>query len=220
MLLQTAPGSTPDPCQRCPLQLRLWPFRPPYKATVVEGAGDGVREARREFAATGERGIVSSSGGHAAQFRATGPSVHTLSEISANGLVLRETSSSKSSPKVQLWKEICPKCATLDKILVDIQTLGLGKGPLENVLSFPNLKFRLDENNLHRWRCSCTDFLNCLANQVNVLSLLLLARELRRGSEAATRAAGRDGSVIGRWPPTKRRRRPQRGKAMGSQSAL
>jgi hypothetical protein len=48
-------------------------------------------------------------------------------------------------------QEICPKCATLDKILVHIQTLDLGKGKLENVLSFPNLKFSLDEKNLHRW---------------------------------------------------------------------
>jgi hypothetical protein len=80
--------------------------------------------------------------------------LHILSEISANGLVLRETSSSKSSPKVQFGLEICPKCATLDKVLVHIQTLDLGKGPLENVLSFPNLKFSLDEKNLHRWRCS------------------------------------------------------------------
>jgi hypothetical protein len=43
---------------------------------------------------------------------------------------------------------------TLDTILVHIQTLDLGKGPLENVLSIPNLKFSLDETNPHRWRCS------------------------------------------------------------------
>jgi hypothetical protein len=61
----------------------------------------------------------------------------SLPEKSENGLVLRETSSSKSSHKVQFGQEICPKCATLD----------LGKGPLENVLSFPNLKFSLDEKN-------------------------------------------------------------------------
>jgi hypothetical protein len=121
-------------------------------ATVIEGAGDGVREARREFAATSERGVWGSGGGHAAQFRATAPSAHTLSERSENGL--RETSSSKSSRKVQFGQEICPKCAILDKILVHIQTLDLGKGRLGNVLSFPNLKFSLDENNLHRWRCS------------------------------------------------------------------
>jgi hypothetical protein len=89
--------------------------------------------------------------GHAAQFYTTSSNV--LSEMSANGLIFRETSSSKSSPKVQFEQEICAKCATLDKILVHIQTLDLGKGPLEKVLSFPNLKFSLDETNLHRWRC-------------------------------------------------------------------
>jgi hypothetical protein len=123
-------------------------------ATVVEGAADGVREARRAFAATGERGIGGSGGDHAAQFRATAPSGHTLSELSENGLVLLETSSSKGSPKVQFGQEICPKCATLDKILVHIQTLDLGKGQLDYVLSFPNLKFSLDEKYLHQWRCS------------------------------------------------------------------
>jgi hypothetical protein len=80
--------------------------------------------------------------------------VHTLSDISENGLVLWETSSSKRSPKVQFGQEICPKFPTLDKILVHIQTLDLGKDPLENVLSMPNLKFSLDEKNPQRWRCS------------------------------------------------------------------
>jgi hypothetical protein len=97
--------------------------------------------------------VVVVGGGHAAQFRAATPSVHTPSEMSANGLVLRETSSSKSSPKEQFGQEICPKWRTLDKILVHIQTLDLGKGPLENVLSIPNLEFSLDEKNPHRWRC-------------------------------------------------------------------
>jgi hypothetical protein len=53
-------------------------------ATVVEGAGDSVREARSEFPATGESGVGVGGGGHAAYFRAAAPSVHTLSEISAN----------------------------------------------------------------------------------------------------------------------------------------
>jgi hypothetical protein len=81
--------------------------------------------------------MVVVEGWHAAQFCATAPSVHTLSEMSANGLVLRETSSSKSSPKVQFGQESCPKYGTLDKILlVHIPTLDLRKGPLENVLPF------------------------------------------------------------------------------------
>jgi hypothetical protein len=42
------------------------------------------------------------------QFRATAPSVHTLSEFSANGLFLREASLSKSSTIVQFGQEICP----------------------------------------------------------------------------------------------------------------
>jgi hypothetical protein len=124
-----------------------------------------VREARREFTATGDRGIRGSGGGHAVQFRATAPSAHTLSEISENGLVLWETSSSKGSPKVQFGHEICPKCATLDKILVQIQALDLGKGPLENVLAFPNLKFSLDEKNLHWWRCSQRHYSRPRANR-------------------------------------------------------
>jgi hypothetical protein len=77
-------------------------------ATVVEGAGDGVREARREFAATGERGVGGSGGGHAAQFHATAPSVHALSEISENRLVLLETSSSKARPRYS-WARKLPK---------------------------------------------------------------------------------------------------------------
>jgi hypothetical protein len=85
-------------------------------------------------------------------FCATSPSV--LSDMRANGFIFRETSSSKSSPEVQFGQEICPKCATSDKILVHIQSLDLGMGPLENVLSIPNLKFSLDEKYLHRWRCS------------------------------------------------------------------
>jgi hypothetical protein len=60
----------------------------------------------------------------------------------------------KAHPEVRFGQEVCPKCATLDKILVHIQSLDLRKGPLENVLSFPNLKFSFDENNPHRWRCS------------------------------------------------------------------
>jgi hypothetical protein len=59
----------------------------------------------------------------------------------------------KARPKYSLGKN-WQKCATLDKILVQIETLNLGKGPLENVLSFSNLKFSFDEKNLHRWRCS------------------------------------------------------------------
>jgi hypothetical protein len=32
--------------------------------------------------------------------------------------------------------------------------LDLGKGPVENVLSFPNLNFSLVKENPHRWRRS------------------------------------------------------------------
>jgi hypothetical protein len=81
----------PCPLPTLPAPVAALPSRPPYVATVVEGAGDGVREARREFPATGKRGIGGGGGGHGAHFCATAPSVHTLSE-SANGLVLRETS--------------------------------------------------------------------------------------------------------------------------------
>jgi hypothetical protein len=105
--------------------------------------GSSLRRAREGLGL-----VVVAEGRYAVQFRTTAPSVHTLSEISANGFVLRDTSSSKSSPKVQFGQEICPKCATLDKILVYIQTLDLGKGRLENVFSFPNLKFSLDEKNM------------------------------------------------------------------------
>jgi hypothetical protein len=116
-----------------------------------------VLEARRELPATGEREVVGGGGGgrraRDAVLRDGATCLHTQSEMSANGLDLRETNSSKSSPKVQFGQEICPKCATLDKFLVHIQTLDFGKGPLENVLSFPNLKFSLDEKNPHRWRC-------------------------------------------------------------------
>jgi hypothetical protein len=120
--------------------------------TLVDGARDGVREARREFAATGERGVGGSGGGHATLFRATAPSVHTLSEISENGLVLWETSSSKRSPKVQFGQEICPKFPMLDKILVHIQTLDLGKGPVGErfVVSKPKMWF--GRKQLLRWR--------------------------------------------------------------------
>jgi hypothetical protein len=145
-------------------------------ATVFDGAGDGAREARREFPATVERGVEGGGGGHAVQFRATAPSVHTLSETSANGLVLRETSSSKSSPKVQFGQEICPKCATLDNILVHIQTLDLWKGPLENVLSFPSLKFCLGEK-----ICTGGDALRaCLSHRVHLQKNLQLSCILER----------------------------------------
>jgi hypothetical protein len=55
-----------------------------------------------------------------------------------------------------VWARNLPEVRHFGQILVQIQTLDLKKGPLENVLSFPNLKFSLDENNLHRWRCSNT----------------------------------------------------------------
>jgi hypothetical protein len=42
----------------------------------------------------------------------------------------------------------------LGKISIHVQTLDLGKGPVENVLSFPNLNFSLDKENPHRWRYS------------------------------------------------------------------
>jgi hypothetical protein len=45
------------------------------------------------------------------------------------------------------------KMARLGKILIHVQTLDLRKGPVGNVLSFPNLKFSLDKENPHWWRC-------------------------------------------------------------------
>jgi hypothetical protein len=47
--------------------------------------------------------------------------------------------SSKRSPKRRFGQETRPKCRALGKILIHDQTLDLGKGPVENVLSFPNL---------------------------------------------------------------------------------
>jgi hypothetical protein len=52
---------------------------------------------------------------------------------------------------VHLWskmlfgQDIWPKAHALDKKVVQFQPLDLEKGPSENVLSFPNLKFRLDK---------------------------------------------------------------------------
>jgi hypothetical protein len=62
--------------------------------------------------------------------------------------------SSKRSPKRQFGQETRPKWRALGKTLIHVQTLDLGKGPVENVLSFPNPKFSLDKENPHRWRCS------------------------------------------------------------------
>jgi hypothetical protein len=83
---------------------------------------------REEFPATGERGgeVVVVEGGHAAQFRATAPSVHTLSEMSANGLVLREMRSSTSSPKVQFGQEIVQNGQDFGPY----PNFGLGEGPV------------------------------------------------------------------------------------------
>jgi hypothetical protein len=80
--------------------------------------------------------------------------IYDLAVMSADGLDLQEMCSSKRSPKRRFGQETRPKCRALGKILIHVQTLDSGKGPLENVLSFPNLNFSLDKENPHRWRCS------------------------------------------------------------------
>jgi hypothetical protein len=97
--------------------------RPPYVATVVEGAGGGVRQARREFPATSERGVGGSGSGRrrarGAVPRDGGQHAYPVgnerkwARFAGNEFV-------QTSPKVQFGQESFPKCATLDKILVHI----------------------------------------------------------------------------------------------------
>jgi hypothetical protein len=69
-------------------------------------------------------------------------------------------------PKDGLDKKLVQNVA-LGVILIHVQTLDLGKGPVENVLSFPNLNFSLDKENPHRWRCSWGGSTCKRSNQIN-----------------------------------------------------
>jgi hypothetical protein len=53
----------------------------------------------------------------------------------------------KRSPTRQFGQETRPKWRALGKILIHVQTLDLGKGPVERF--FPDLKFSLDKENPH-----------------------------------------------------------------------
>jgi hypothetical protein len=66
---------------------------------------------------------------------------YDLAEMSADGLVLEEMCSSKQSPKRRFGQETRSKCRALGKILIHVQTLDLGKGPVEIVFVVSKPKF-------------------------------------------------------------------------------
>jgi hypothetical protein len=71
--------------------------------------------------------------------------IYDPAEMSADGFVLLEMCSSKRSLKRRFVQETRPKCRALGKILIHVQTLDLGKGPVDKVLLFPNLNFSFSQ---------------------------------------------------------------------------
>jgi hypothetical protein len=115
-------------------------------ACGVRRAGCGVRRAGSR--ADGQQA------GRQRSLAGRRPTINSIWKYRQTGPYCRK--SSKSKPLYKLWfgQNICPKALALDKKFVHVQRLDMAKALLENVLSFPNLKFTLDKENQHRWRCS------------------------------------------------------------------